>query len=359
MGKIPVRISVGHLFFIFSTLVLVNYATASYKFQFNKSPKLPEKREGTAVIITGAAAKIAQEAALLQTLYEKGELKNVVFISGASSGALNAVLLNGILEGKITWDDYKNILADIKNSDVFKSDGDKLPVDNEPLRELVTRIVVKRLGYQKLSDLPIPTSLSVVNLRAMFSQDRTLRLSNLPINSESDPNINIVDVLMASTAYPLVFPPAKIESDGDIPDVPLYDGGIADDRLPYKALIDFIKYRGVNVEKVIIVSRSRDKNVTVGDEMAPFGFDVGKLVQKVNISPDEFSEIGFKKRLREYGRKYPKLADRTIVYVPDYERAFLMFNFNDMEEQYNLTYKWAQNNPPKPFDEFLQDIKKE
>jgi predicted acylesterase/phospholipase RssA len=53
------------------------------------------KRSGTAIIMTGAAARIPQEAALLEELYNRQLLKNVVFISGVSSGALNAVALNG------------------------------------------------------------------------------------------------------------------------------------------------------------------------------------------------------------------------------------------------------------------------
>ena len=45
------------------------------------------KPNGVAVILTGAVARIPQEAALLQELDRRGLLKNVVFISGVSSGA--------------------------------------------------------------------------------------------------------------------------------------------------------------------------------------------------------------------------------------------------------------------------------
>jgi predicted acylesterase/phospholipase RssA len=51
------------------------------------------KRSGTAIVMTGAAARIPQEAALLEELYNRGLMKNVVFISGVSSGALNSVAL--------------------------------------------------------------------------------------------------------------------------------------------------------------------------------------------------------------------------------------------------------------------------
>lgn len=76
------------------------------------------KGAGTAVLITDAAARIPQEAALLERLYHTGELKKVVFIGGASSGALNAVMLNGILSNKITWKQYEHWLSEITNDSI-------------------------------------------------------------------------------------------------------------------------------------------------------------------------------------------------------------------------------------------------
>lgn len=68
-----------------------------------------QKRSGIAIVMTGAAARIPQEAALLEELFNRGLMKNVVFISGVSSGALNSVALNGILTGKMTWAEYKEV----------------------------------------------------------------------------------------------------------------------------------------------------------------------------------------------------------------------------------------------------------
>jgi predicted acylesterase/phospholipase RssA len=116
--------------------------------------------QGVAIIITGAAARIPQEAALLEELYNRGLLKNVVFISGVSSGALNAVMLNGILSGRITWKEYKDILCNIKNEDIFIQEGKKLPVNTEPARNLYKKIFEERLGYYQIGDLPYTTAIS-------------------------------------------------------------------------------------------------------------------------------------------------------------------------------------------------------
>src|SRR5512133_3359164 len=132
--------------FIISATILFSLLALS-------EPELPQKRiltgerSGTAIIMTGAAARIPQQAALLEELYDRGLLKDVVFISGVSAGSLNAVILNGILSGKLTWDEYREILFNLNNKDIFiqreemnKRDR-KLPVDTEPVRNLLKKIV--------------------------------------------------------------------------------------------------------------------------------------------------------------------------------------------------------------------------
>ncbi len=113
------------------------------------------ERSGTANQITGAAARIPQEAALLEELYNRGLLKDVVFISGASSGALNSVMLNGILCGKMTWAEYRNILFSINDSNIFIQGRQEAAVNTEPLRRFVTGVVEERLDYHTIGDCPM------------------------------------------------------------------------------------------------------------------------------------------------------------------------------------------------------------
>jgi predicted acylesterase/phospholipase RssA len=84
-----------------SVFILMLFLTRTGKDKIAEPPV--SKRSGIAIIMTGAAARIPKEAALLQELYNRKLLRNVVFISGVSSGAINSVALNGILSGKITW----------------------------------------------------------------------------------------------------------------------------------------------------------------------------------------------------------------------------------------------------------------
>lgn len=335
-------------------------------FMFNKlmgkshAEPLIVKQQGTAIVITGAAAKISQEAALLEYLYNNGMLNDVVFISGASSGGLNAVVLNGILSGKLTWNEYREFLAKLNNDDIFKVNGNKLPVDTEPLRNLIIKFISQRLGYKTLADLPIPTSLSIVNLKAIPLKERTLRLCNKKINPESDSSLSIVDVLMASTAYPIAFPPTQISNVKTIPNIPYYDGGIAEDRVPFEAVAQFERYRGVNVKKMIIVSRTRD-TVPIAEELVPFEGVKFRGIDKMEVSPETLSYRGFLKRLKDLEKQYPQLAEKTFVFFPNLEEKFLMFDFSTLAHQYELTYHWAKNNKPMPLKQYLakDDIEKE
>jgi len=313
-----------------------------------------QKKHGTAVIITGAAAKIAQEAALLEHLHSKGLLNNVVFISGASSGALNAAVLNAILEKKITWSEYINILSNLSNDDIFIRNGNKLPVNTQPLRNLIKRIVTDSLGYEKLSDLPYPTSFSIVNLKILTFKDRTYRLSNRSINRESDSTLNIVDVLMASSSYPIAFPPVSIGNIKTIPDVPYHDGGIAADHVPFHSLIEFEKYSGFEVDTMLIISRKRDSISSINMELQQFGIDRFKFFDKLGVSPEAISNRGFYKRLKELNDEAPNLANRTYVYVPDFKEEFLMFDFTTLKRQYEVTLEWAKTHDPLPLDEYLK-----
>ena len=311
--------------------------------------------EGTAILITGAAARIPQEAALLEQLYKTGQLDNVVFIAGASSGALNTVVLNAILSKKISWEQYINWLKDIKTSDIYITHDKKLPVDIEPLRHFLTRIVNDSLGYYQMEDLPIISAISITDLNLLGIHKKNYRLSNKKINQESDPKLNVVDVLMASTAFPIVFPEERIPNATTLPDDEFVDGGIGQDHIPYQGLLDFIRYREQSVKKVIIVSRKSDSEPDVSEELQTLGITDRGIFDKLGFSLDEILYKGFLKAMRAMHKEAPALAARTEVYVPEFQENFLLLNFNDLGKQYEVTKKWAQNHKPVPMETYLAE----
>jgi hypothetical protein len=310
-------------------------------------------RNGTAILITGAAARIPQEAALLEELYNRGLLKDVVFISGVSSGALNSVVLNGILNERMTWDTYKEILFKLNNSDVFVRTEKKLPLDTEPLRQLLTEIVEKKLGFQQIGSLPYTTELSVTDVKALDLEKKVYRLCSRKINEESDTTLNLVDILMASTAFPIAFPPCYIKNVKTIPNVEYSDGGVGEDHVPFEGLLEFEKFRGAGVEKVYIISRKSDSIPEISEELKGIGINDNGMFDRLGISMDNILSRGLLKRLEAFSKAAPELVDRSYVFVPDYPADFLMFNFENLQQQYVLTSEWAKTHNPEPLANYL------
>jgi len=108
------------------------------------------------------------------------------------------------------------------------------------------------------------------------------------INEESDTTLNLVDILMASTAFPIVFPPVKIPNAKTIPDVEYIDGGVGDDEIPFKALLQFEKKRGIGVEKVFIISRNGDDATKISEEIDALGIDDDGVFDELNSPSTPF-----------------------------------------------------------------------
>jgi predicted acylesterase/phospholipase RssA len=325
---------------------------------FNTQPEESDaslKTGGTAVVITGAAARIVQESALLESLYKNGWLSNVCFISGTSSGALNTVMLNAILEKKFTWERYHSILFNLTNEDIFIQSGRSLPVNNEPFQQLLTRVVNDSIGYRDIGDLPFQSSISISAVDMIPPFSTTYRLSNIKINNESNPGFDLVEALMASTAIPILFPPVRFDQSFGLPHSSFVDGGVAEDHIPFEAVLQFEKYRGYSVDTLIIVSRKSESRQDMHNEVQNFGNNDSRLFDKLSIWIDQLAMNGFIKSMKEIQHKYPGLAARTYVYIPEFDDSFALLDFADMKKQYTLTTLWAESHKPVPLNQYLAE----
>jgi predicted acylesterase/phospholipase RssA len=315
------------------------------------------KRGGTAVVITGAAARIVQEAALLENLQKTGWLSNICFISGTSSGALNTVMLNAILENKFSWAGFYSILFNLKNDDIFIRNGKYLPVNTEPLRGLLSSIINDSLGYRSIGDLPYHSSISISDFEIMPPSSKTYRLCNININDESNPGFNLVEALLASTAIPILFPPARFTESYGLPKSSFVDGGVAEDHIPFEAVLQFEKYRGFGVDTLIIVSRKSDTRNGINKELQDFGNADSRLFDRLSLWIDNLAMNGFIKGMKELQQKYPELAARTYVYIPDFQENYALLDFRDLKDQYTVSATWAKSHKPVPLSQFLAKYK--
>jgi len=318
-----------------------------------------EKRRGTAVVITGAAARIVQEAALLENLQKNGWLCNVCFISGTSAGALNTVMLNAILEKKYSWEGFYSILFNLSNEDIYIRTGRSLPVNIDPFHNLLTNVLNDSLGYKSVGDLPFHSSISISDFELLPPFAKTYRLCNIKINDESNPGYNLVDVLLASTAIPILFPPARFQESFGLPNSSFVDGGVAEDHIPFEAVLQYEKFRGFGVDTLIIVSRKSDSRRRIIKELDDFGNNDSRLFDRLSLWIDNQAKNGFIKSMKELQHDYPELAARTYVYIPDFEENFSLLDFTNLQKQYNVTANWADSNKPVPLNQYLAVIGEE
>jgi len=348
---------------ILFAIVLASMVIAFITFWINEETKITETiyqkpRSGLAIIMTGAAARIPQEAALLEELDKRGMLKDLVFISGVSSGALNSVLLNGILSNKISWKEYKDILFNLKNSDIYIQDKKKIPVNTSPARSLFVKIVEDRMGFFSIDDLPYTTSISITELKELVPKKPVYRMCNRKINEESDTTIGLVNLMMASAAIPIVFPAVRITDATTIPRHEYIDGGLGEDHVPYRALLEFEKFRGFGVAKVIIISRDCDSIPQLSEELKSLGINDRGICDKLGFSIDARLRKGIIKRLKAYCTEAPALVPLTYVWMPDFSADFLLFDFENMKVQYDQTTEWIKTNEPMLIEDFLKKNEK-
>jgi len=197
------------------------------------------------------------------------------------------------------------------------------------------------------------TEISFTNLKDLDLKKKVYRMCSRKINEETDTTLSLVDIMMASSSFPIAFPPVRIRNVKTIPDVGYVDGGVGDDHVPFHSLLEFEKFRGTGVQRVYIISRKSDSIPQVSEELKVLGIDDKGRFDKMGVSLDNILKKGMMKRLRAFAVQAPQLIPLTYVWTPDFEKDFLMFNFDRLREQYTETSIWAKTHNPVPLYNYL------
>lgn len=192
------------------------------------------------LVLAGGGGKGAYQVGVLKALKENGLLDDVTAISGASIGAVNAMLyaMDDIDIMYRAWDD-------IDFQTVFDVDLEML-FDSKPyfFRDEMLKLVDKYIDFEKLihgkykiynsicrlQDNPYPQGRANIITDILNSRDLTPEYRRLNDYTEE----TIKKILLASTALPLIYEAVEIDGgyyrDGGIcdnePVKPLYDAGI-------------------------------------------------------------------------------------------------------------------------------------
>ncbi len=251
-------------------------------------------KEDTGLVLSGGGGKGAYQIGVLKALKENGYLNDVTAISGASIGAVNAMLY--------AMDDMDMMLQvwlDIDMSTIFDVDLENITdMQHFFSRNEMLNIMDKYIDFEKIKNSPYDIYNSICKL------DEYEKKIEAEYRKLSDYDTDIIKkILLASTALPLIY--ESVEIDGNY----YRDGGICDNE-PVKPLYD------AGIRNFIIIGLKHGKKF---DEKkwpgATFkaiypSYDLGDLISgTLNFSDDAVlfrEKLGYKDGLRAIKTQFLK-----------------------------------------------------
>ncbi len=330
-----------------------------------------EHKLTTVVMLTGAAARISQEVALLDKLMEKKGLviqQENTLLSGFSSGSLNILALNACFRANnpLSWDqDYKeDILWKLTNADVFSKEGKgHLSVyDTTPLRNTLNAFLDK-MGLKYFGDFDFDAyvlTFSDRKLKTEWARSKGIDMQQ---------NLIASDLFMASTAMPIVFPWQRIGTktggERNFPDGHFSDGGTAGQFKHYEDFIGQYVLENGPFKELHIISPMRGESATDLEQLHEAiqeKRDLKEIKLKLedvasNISFDTF--LKFLESLQSWQQQHGPIAENVYVNIPQMDKNFGILNFDTELEQYNATCEWIEQNPDQlavPLDVFVSNV---
>jgi len=251
--------------------------------------------------------------------------------------AVNAVLkskANG--DKKFTWNDYTNILFGLKDGSIFDTSISGIFkilthnvehgyfLDTTPLKTTIQSLTSK-MGFNKFGDLFIPTIISIVDKDTGF----TLRIKS------DDPrysNLSLVDIMMASSAIPIAFPPQLVSglSNGY-----LIDGATGQDEIPVYGLLH--SNLSQPIDKLYIIARQ-----------FYYGPDVPFVLKPIQIVVNSIEALEYlRQSLYLSGLEEARsIKIPTFEYIPELPHHYGMFSFDQQKPQWEESMAWAKLHDP-------------
>jgi hypothetical protein len=307
-----------------------------------------------AILLTGASARISQEVAIIDQLIKQKGLKidpSDTLLTGFSSGSLNMIAINGLIN-KPEWDSYykSQLLFNLKTEDVYRKNG-KLPYNTEPLRGLVNSFL-KNINISILKDLPFTSNILAFQRKWFWSKTRWAR-SDYNMHW----NLEMTDLMMASTAIPIIFPKQSVFcKEGCSSNFPngkknhYNDGGTGGTFEGFgQNLGEYVKKYGMFDEMYIISPMREADTVEFNDEVKKMKnsveLELHKNIQEFLGSILQKTFVKFLKKLDAWKYQGNPMAKSIYVCVPELEKNFPILSFDQQKEQYVAVTNWAEKNP--------------
>jgi len=302
----------------------------------------------TALLFTGYLAGLSQEAAILDQLIEKQGLlpsPASTYLAGQGSGSVLLTAINACFRQRnpLSWDEYfkGRVLGTLKNDDVFIKTHPAY-WDTITLHKTISKFL-ENCKFERLSDLTFSSHI----LTWSYDKGKTIWAGS---ESAKNSNIRLADLIMASTAMPVIFPTQYIEGVSDRP-TGLPDGRYCDCAFQgifkrFKKNLNKEVQKGGRFEKIFIISPSRESDMVVLG-----GYNFSKCLpeerDKIEAYLANSSMPGFLKFLKKFKKSNQtgKLANTVYVSIPKLKESPNLIDFSQQAAMYNEVKEWARQNP--------------
>ena len=274
------------------------------------------------LVLSGGGSYGAFSAGVLSNLLENNYTWDV--ITGVSAGAINAAYIAQIPRGdeKNHIPSFRQIWSDLKSSDIYTNElfFNHLSLFNtSPEKKKLQTIFMDRTLQQPL----IISATSLTNgLGQLFSHGDII-------------DKNIVDLLMSSTAIPLIFPPYYYDSDFFV------DGGISSNILLDEGInwcINRNKTSKINVDVIICSSSEINVDDSFKNPVVSFKQLITRLFTIISHQLEYFQLFNVIKRKDVFITVYEQKSPTNISFI-DFDQGSILFDmgytFSNVKK-YNL-----------------------
>lgn len=324
-----------------------------------------------ALLLTGAAARISQEVALIDQLIDNYQLElspETTYLAGYSSGALNISAINACFrqESPLSWNDfYKNEILFKINTEEIIIKKKNLPFDTSPLRKKIEDFTLLA-GFNRFCDLPFSSSILVFSIRKL-----SVIWAEQPLTQHG--HALLTDLLMASSAMPLLFPEQEICAPPGLktgfPAGSYTDGGTTGTFVHFK---DHLKKQTDShgpFDKLFIVSPMREitpEDFDEFDALLPVNDNLKQNIKELKVFQNFLSMIsmnGFDSFIHQFYHWILELkrpvAQEILVCIPELEKNFPILDFDQQFIQYQAVNDWAIRNPHRlaiPLENYVLEL---
>lgn len=304
----------------------------------------------SALMLTGSGGTLSQEVAIIDQLIQKNKIEinqkhTMLFASGTST--INAVAINACFckNSSCSWENYyKNIFLETLSDDEIYMKVHPVQWSTHAMRNKL-KMLLDKAGFNAISELPFLTSL-------LISSSSRTKTTWMKSRSAKHENGDLCDILMASSAIPVLFPPQVINSIQDLP-LQIKEGTYQDGNsngifFNFRKQLKKIISTHHKIDELFIISPQRtiDPASIIAQKFS------GMTMEEQETFGDFLNHIslnGFLAFLLELqvANKNNKIAGKIYVTIPETLEHYPLLDFNNQGIKYQTIYNWFDQNPDK------------